>query len=231
MIKAVVFDLDDTLISEKQYVLSGFRTVARKISTDFFITQQEVLEKMNQIFTTSSKMLFNKTLDELKIKYDIKYIDELITTYRKHNPIIDLYDDVIPIIKYLKQTGLKLGIITDGYKETQTRKIDAIKIKDYFNYIIITDELGKDFWKPSEKPYKLMSEKLGVNFNEIIYVGDNVEKDFITANRLGVLTVLIKREDGIYIDTVKDELYYAKYNINTLIDLKRIINKDKQIQS
>lgn len=223
MIKAVVFDLDDTLISEKEYVLSGFKKVSKVMEERYKLNSNIIYEKMMEFFKVSSKNVFNKVLEYFDIKYSDEDILTLINVYRNHNPNISFYDDVIPTINYLKEKGIKLGIITDGYKETQHKKIEALGCEELFEEIIITDELGKKFWKPNKKAYKIMAEKLNVKFNEMIYVGDNEQKDFIGANELGIITIMIERVDSIYVKDIQNEVdKIAKFKINKLDNLRLI---------
>lgn len=219
MIKAVVFDLDDTLISEKEYIRSGFKVVSRKIAVDNNLDENKVFNKALELFKISSKEVFNRMLDEFEVEYSKDYILKLIKCYREHEPNINFFEDVIPTINQLKEKGYKLGIITDGYKETQLRKIEVLKCRELFDEIIVTDELGREFWKPHEKSYKLMAEKLNINLNEMIYVGDNVNKDFITANKLGITTVHINRGDGVYSNIDIESEFLAKYKIQRLNDV------------
>lgn len=223
MIKAVVFDLDDTLISEREYVLSGFNVVSKEISYRYNLDSSIVFKKMQELFNESSKEVFNRILEFFNVDYTKEEIIDLINIYRNHKPEIEFYDDVIPTLKELKDKGIKVGIITDGYKETQRRKLDVLKCNELFDEIIITDELGREFWKPHEKPYKMMAEKLGVELNEMAYIGDNVAKDFITANKIDICTIYIERKNGIYNDINNSSNYLSKYNINYLNEISTII--------
>lgn len=219
MIKAVVFDLDDTLISERQYILSGFKVISNEISNMYNLDREEIYEKMINLFEESSKNVFNRILDYFNIKYSKDEIMKLINIYRNHKPNIRFYDDVIPSINKIKKYGIKIGIITDGYKETQNKKIDVLNCKTLFDEIIITDELGKEYWKPHERSYKLMSKKLNVDLSEMVYIGDNEAKDFVTANLLGVKTIRIERINGIYKENLLSNRYKAKYKLDCLEDL------------
>lgn len=225
MIEAIVFDLDDTLISEKQYIESGFKAVAKELNRIYSLNSEEIFNKMLELFNESSINVFNRILDLLNIKYSENIILDLIRCYREHTPEIEFFEDVIPVINKLKKSGYKLGIITDGYKETQLRKIDVLKCYDLFDEIIVTDELGREYWKPHEKPYKLMAEKMCVNFKNMIYIGDNVNKDFVTANKLGIKTVYINRENGIYDDMEVPIDFRANNNIRSLLELIELINE------
>ncbi|WP_195467469.1 HAD-IA family hydrolase [Clostridium sp. D43t1_170807_H7] len=219
MIKAVVFDLDDTLISEKEYIESGFNIISKEIAKRHNLYSERVYEKMINLFEDSSKNVFNRVLDYFSIKYSNDEILDFINIYRNHKPNIKFYDDVIPTITALKEKEIKVGIITDGYKETQFKKIEVLGCMELFDEIIITDEMGREFWKPNEVSYKLMAERLNINLNEMIYVGDNVNKDFVTANKLGIETIHIDRKNGIYSELDVPRGFLAKTKIEFLYDI------------
>ena len=216
MIKAVIFDLDDTLISEYEYIRSGFNIVAEVLSEKYQLLQEDVFFKLMSLFQESPKNVFNRLLDLYQIDYTTEEIKELIASYRHHLPNISLYEDAKFILNELSEKSLKLGVITDGYQVTQRNKLLSLGIDAYFDAIIVTDELGREFWKPHARPYELIKEQLGVEFNEMIYIGDNVSKDFVTAKKLGMKTIHIKRDEGVYIDLKYDDDYQADYQINSL---------------
>ena len=62
MIKAVIFDLDDTLISESEYIKSGFESVSKEISNKYNLDYKDVVKKTNDLFSHSSKNVFNRVL-------------------------------------------------------------------------------------------------------------------------------------------------------------------------
>lgn len=225
MIKAVVFDLDDTLISEREYIKSGFNVVAEVLSEKYQLLQEDVFFKLMSLFQESPKNVFNRLLDFYQIDYTTEEIKELIVSYRHHLPNISLYQDAKFILNELSEKSLKLGVITDGYQVTQRNKLLSLGIDAYFDAIIVTDELGREFWKPHARPYELIKEQLGVEFNEIIYIGDNVSKDFITAKKLGMYTVQVEREEGIYAQLKVDQEYLALEKITSLLELTEIINR------
>lgn len=219
MIKAVVFDLDDTLISEHEYIQSGFTFIASILSEQYNLLQDDVFSQLMCLFKENSRNVFNRWLDLHQIEYTSEYIKELIGMYRNHIPNISLYKDAEFILKFLSEKNLKLGIITDGYKVTQRHKLSALNINSYFESIIVTDEIGRAFWKPHARAYELAKEQLGVEFNEMMYIGDNVSKDFITAKKLGIKTIHIKRDEGVYRDLKYGQEYMADKVINSLQEL------------
>lgn len=193
-LKAVVFDLDDTLYSEKEYVKSGYFAVSQMLPQ---IKNAEA--KLWKLFEDKKS-----AIDELLISEGI-YSDELkqkcLETYRCHLPAIHLYDGVVEILAQLRKRGLLLGIITDGRPEGQWAKIRALKLTPYINHIIVTDELGGvEYRKPNKKAFVLLKELFNVRFAEMCYVGDNIRKDFIPCEQLNIKPIYFVNKDGLYCD-------------------------------
>lgn len=223
MIKAVIFDLDDTLISERKYIESGYSHISYLLSKELNKEQNEIYDLLFEIFEQSPQRVFNRFFDILGVNYTQEKIFKLVEEYRNHFPTIRFYDDVIPCINDLKKLEIKLGIITDGYANAQRQKLTALKAYDYFDEVIITDELGKRFWKPHPKSFEIIKEKLNVEFDEMIYVGDNPKKDFYIGKVYPIRTVMINRKSSIY----KNEAYYKNikelYRIKSLHELMEVI--------
>lgn len=225
-IKAVVFDLDDTLISEKQYIESGFRHVAEVLSSKLCISKQIIFEMLMNLFNASPKNVFDRLFDKLQIRYSKKDILKLVEEYRNHTPDIQFYDDVLPCLKQLKNRGIKTGVITDGYISTQRNKLKVLNAEKYFDHIIVTEELGREYWKPHPRAFEVMRNVLKIEFNEMVYVGDNPVKDFYIASNYPIKTVRIYREDSIY----RNEPYYKNleetFRIFSLLELNTLFFAD-----
>ena len=68
------------------------------------------------------------------------------------------------------------------------------------DYIIVTDELGGvEYRKPNPRAFETMKEKLGVEYSEMCYVGDNIKKDFVAPEKLGMRSIWFKNKDGLYV--------------------------------
>lgn len=224
MVKAVVFDLDDTLISEKEYIKSGYRHIAKLLSSRLNIDEEAVYQLLIELLSESAKNVFNRLFDELGVTYSKDNILELVDEYRKHIPNIQFFDDVLPCLEVLKQKNIKIGIITDGYAKAQSQKLKAVKAYEHFDEIIITDELGRDYWKPHPKAFEIMREKFNVEFDEMVYVGDNPEKDFYISNMYPIKTVKVCR-GGVYKDRRYFEGIKEDYKVSSLIDITELIKK------
>ena len=111
-IRAVIFDLDDTLYPEIQYVKSGFRVVGERIKRDYGI---ECVEVMSKLFNDDKNDVYKRVLEQYGINCGQNYIDELVVLYREHTPVgLNFFSDVRPFLKKIKAFGIKTGIITDG---------------------------------------------------------------------------------------------------------------------
>ena len=104
-----------------------------------------------------------------------------------------IWDNVFTII------NIKVGIITDGRVSGQKRKIQALGLDKLIDDIIITDELGGTrFRKPCDIAFRIMQRRWGIPYEQLVYVGDNAEKDFQAPKQLGMRTLYFENEDGLY---------------------------------
>ena len=187
-IKGVIFDLDDTLYSEKEYVASGFKAVS-----DYFGGGYE--DKLWQYFQAGKP-----PIDELIKEFGRETTEKTaLEVYRRHKPKIHLYDSVKELLENLRQRGIRIGIITDGRVEGQRNKIEALGLKKMVDDIIITDELGGvQFRKPCDISFRIMLTRWQLNPADVLYVGDNIAKDFQAPQQLGMRSLYYYNEKGIY---------------------------------
>lgn len=191
-IQAVVFDLDDTLYGEKEYVRSGFDAVAEKHP------EIEKLDEKLWCAFENSKPAFDEVLgnnESLK--------KECLAIYRNQTPNIHFYDGAELLIKRLREKNIKIGMITDGRPEGQRAKIAALGLEKLVDEILITDELGgTQFRKPCDIAFRIMQKKLNVPFEQMVYVGDNLKKDFVAPCTLGMKSIWFNNSDGLYSENV-----------------------------
>ena len=220
MIKAIIFDLDDTLISEDEYIRSGYQYIGKLLEKKYQLS--DASEELYQLYTESSKNVFNRYFEKHNIQYEKKDIIDLVQEYRNHKPKIHFFDDVIPTLLELRNRGFKLGIISDGYLDTQRNKAEVLNLHQWFDKIIFTEELGREYWKPHPKAFEMMKEFFDVGFDEMMYIGDNPEKDFYIGSVYPVTTVRINRGDGVYRNGDYYQNIEETYLINNLNFLFRL---------
>jgi len=224
MIRLIIFDLDDTLYPEMDFVKSGFRNVSEALSRDFGFQTGEIYCLLINAFNEDRKFVFNRVLNTLGINDDA-YLTKIISIYRNHEPKIQLYPDAEKMLPFLKKNFL-LGLVTDGFPVTQKLKIEALNIEKYFNKIIYTWEKDGNYSKPSVLPFKDMLDEFRIMPAQAVYIGDNVEKDFKGPKELGMLSIRIARNDGIYKDVITiSEDFEPDYSINSLLDVVNLLAK------
>ena len=207
MIKAIVFDLDDTLYPEEEYVKSGFRAIA-----DAF-NDENLYARLYTLFKEEKSNVYQRA------NFSEEQCKKCIDIYRSHFPNISLDYETEIFLKKIKKKGYKLGIITDGRPEGQRNKIKALELEKMMDYIIVTDELGGvDFRKPNPKAFEVMKEVLEVEFDEMMYIGDNPEKDFCIKSVYPIKTVQLITE-GIYTDNLYKFGIEPDFQVNKLTDI------------
>jgi len=224
MITTVVFDLDDTLYDEIEYCKTGFTAVAE------FLAELPEAPPAEQIFSAlwkqftngNRKNTFNAALDELGISYEDKFIEELVNVYRNHIPTIKLPQDSRHVLCELR-AKYTLALITDGFLPAQQLKVKSLGIEEYFKCIVYTEQLGREFWKPSPAGFEKIIQTLNTKPENTVYIGDNEKKDFIAPNKLGFFTVQLIRPARLHTKVSGDPDGHAQHVINEITQLPALI--------
>ena len=204
MIKAVVYDLDDTLFPEASFRESGFRFIAAYVQKNGFrISEKDI----RAAYAEHPK----KTFDMLVERYTLPFAaSDLVDLYRTHPPRIQPYRGVREILEKLKKK-YALGLITDHHAGMQRNKVAALALAAYFTRIIYSEDRGTS--KPDPALFEEMKEYMRCKAGEIVYVGDNEQKDFVGARAAGYITVKY-RSGGVYKDVVGSVEQKADYEID-----------------
>jgi putative hydrolase of the HAD superfamily len=219
-LKVLVCDLDDTLCLERDFVKSGFRAVSALLSHRSGISFGDVFGFMWNLFETGVRgTIFDLTVSHFNLSTQNGLVSELVAVYRSHPPNIRLSPRTEGFLSFMDCT-YPLGLITDGWPETQHQKIDALGIERFFEKIIITDEWSKAYRKPHPRAFAAMEDYFNVPGECCVYLADNPHKDFITPNERGWATIRIRRPGQLYADVRLDERYEAQ---NTVTDLSEAV--------
>lgn len=189
------FDLDDTLISECEYVESGLRAVGRALdelsrvgsgaSGEWLVTEWR---------RARSRDLFQRRLAELGL--DPAWLPRLLDEYRRHEPVIRLREGAQDVLRALSRRGDGLALISDGLLGSQQAKWRALRLDVPFHPVIFTDERGREFWKPHPWSFELVMRS-APDATAFVYVADNEDKDFVAPNRLGWMTVQLRHAENL----------------------------------
>ena len=227
MITTVIFDLDDTLYDEIEYCKSGFNAVAEFLAKfpaalpD--LKQQKIFTALFGEFTAGNhKTTFNAALDQLKIPFDQETIAKLVTIYRTHKPKITLSEQTKNTLDVL-HPQYQLALLSDGFLPAQELKTEALKITEYFQSIVYTEQLGRQFWKPSPKGFTKILQELSSEPQNCVYVADNALKDFIAPNQLGITSIQITRPNRIHTENPPSEDAAPRHIITSLTQLPALL--------
>lgn len=221
--QAVIFDLDDTLYPEHDYVLSGFRAVAAWAEKHIGIPMDEGFRELHAMYTQGVRgHTFDLWLGSRAV--DKALAGPLIEVYRAHAPALTFFPEATAALRSLRDR-YRLGLVTDGDAQMQRRKLEALEAEQYFDAIVLSDEIGRHAWKPSPLPFAAVLEHLGsITPDHGIYVGDNPTKDFIGARAAGLAAIRILRPGGEYSDLHPvNEEYEPDLTISSLADLDMLL--------
>jgi HAD superfamily hydrolase (TIGR01549 family) len=111
--------------------------------------------------------------------------------YRKNH--LKLWPGALELLVALRERGLKLGLVTNGFAETHREKLVLLNLEEAFDEIFIADEIG--MIKPDPRLFRLACERLGAEPAASAMVGDRYERDVRGAHEVGLYTVWLNVRD------------------------------------
>ena len=221
-LKAVLFDLGLTLIKT-----ASFPEIYRQILDRFEVTAsindiaraQEATEKeadttaysedrRKEFWTNYNISLLKKLGIKEKAVFLASQIDELWWECSH----VKVYSDAEPTLSGLKAKGLKLALVSNGFKQDLDHILEEVELKRWFDLIVCIESCNCA--KPDKEIFLYALNELGVKAGEALFVGDSVVHDYEGASNVGIKPLLIDREGKL-----PDE--YDK--IKTLADLLKIV--------
>ena len=243
-VKLICFDLDNTLYDFGSAEAEAEAHLAEIIHRDIFAKKKnhslkavDILRIFNEIKKShmhydtepekfSRALWFRETLDRLNLrlksadlkKYSLRYEKE----YWGHLlPRIRLFPNTVATLESLKASGkYRLATITDsdGRKDLKINRIKAVGLDKYFDYIITTDDTGKN--KPAIENFEHLLKMSGLDAEGCVMVGDHPEVDLINAKRAGLVTVWTKEH-------LNNDMHhnYVDYEIDEIGKLLDVLKK------
>ena len=222
MVRAVLFDLDDTLYCECDFVRGGFAAVAEALQSRGVGEAPRLCAVLEAIHVDEGR---EGVLDKLaaRVGFPRAWIPDLVERYRSHRPAIALAPDAALALARLRGR-YRLGCVTDGWAAVQRRKIEALGLATQLDAIVVADDRGRLHWKPSPVPLLECCDRLRVSPAECVYVGDDPERDVRGARNAGIASVRLRRARG-YFGRYGDEADPPDFEIASLVDLEGILNR------
>lgn len=227
MTHALLFDLDDTLIFESDFQASAIAAVTRHLTEVKGHAPAAVVRAIAEAGPPGTNDRFQSILSTLGSYVDRAAVEELIQVHRTHEPALAWQPDVPKMLDVIRGLDVKLGIVTDGFAETQRGKLRALGAESVFECIVVTDELGEGrrHWKPDPKPFLVACDRLGVPTTRAIYVGDNPNKDFHVSTVLPITTVRLFWEGAVYLDSPYLDGVREHHRIGALTELAAVLER------
>jgi len=217
MVDALIFDLDDTLCPERDFVLKRLAVVARHLAERYGPRINFFSELVRCYEGDMRTHVFDTVLERAGVGPDAEVVRELVALYRRQPVEVTLYPEVRPALEFWSGR-LPLGLITDGYGPTQRKKVEVLGIAAYFRAIVYTHDLGPEYIKPSAAPFEAVREAIGFG-GPAVMVGDNPVLDFPAPKRMGWVTVRIVRPEAKAAQASADPACPPDHVIRTLDEL------------
>jgi putative hydrolase of the HAD superfamily len=189
MFKAIIFDLDDTLIDfrERKKIL-----ISESVKAMINAGLREKFDALHKEFT---EFYWNTNIEDQNIfekffmmkygKIDYRILAHAIVAYRHANiPLLKPYPNVVNVLRTLKKRGIKLAVLSDAPRVNAHIRLVEVGLDKVFDVIITKDDVGAI--KPSPAGFKIVLDRLGIDASDCLMVGDNPSKDVIGAKNAGI---------------------------------------------
>jgi putative hydrolase of the HAD superfamily len=217
-VRCVVFDIDDTLYLERDYVKSGF------LAVDALLRGRQVegfFDKAWEAFQSGlRRTIFDEVLATMGNAARPELIAEMVEAYRGHIPSLVLLPDAAECLSQL-HGRVAVAAITDGPLASQRAKAAALDLSRWCRPVVFTEELGAGFGKPHRAAFEFVEKETGRGGSQCVYVADNPVKDFQAPAALGWRTVRIRRAGGLH-EKVAGE-YPVEFELADLTKLVRML--------
>ena len=218
MIKAVIFDLDDTLYDYKALERAAFECVGELVRKRLGVSEEQyedafmrarkaTKEKLGETAASHSRMLyFQKTLEYLDIRPLYLALEMYETYWGFFLDNMGLYPGVRELLEALHERYIRVGVCTDLLAHIQHRKLRRLGMMDDVDCLVTSEEAGVE--KPAPGIFHLCLEKLRLPAGEVCFVGDNLERDVKGAMAAGLQAVWFhpESEGGLREKMMRDDI-------------------------
>jgi putative hydrolase of the HAD superfamily len=194
--RAVVFDIDDTLYLERDYVRSGFTAAGAWARTELGVA--DFGDRAWAAFEAGVRgRIFDEALASCGVPANGSVVSQLVDVYRSHAPAIEPLPDVSVWLAG-RPADFAVAVVTDGPRASQRAKAAALDLAGWADPIVFTEELGPGRGKPHPAAFARVEAATGLAGAACAYVADNPAKDFAGPRSRGWRTVRVRREGSLH---------------------------------
>lgn len=188
--RAIIFDLDDTLYPREQYVQSGLSAVARHVAAE----RRCGFEHAQRVLSGAHRESPGREFQALSARLGLpaSHIDIWVAVFRAHTPVLALADDARHTLRQLRQEGFALAILTNGLPSVQAHKIAALGLEAHVDHVVYAEEHAPA-GKPHASAFGDVLRRLGATAAECVMVGDDVRCDIEGARAAGLRAIRLDR--------------------------------------
>ncbi len=224
MIKAVIFDLDNTLVEfmamKRQAVDAAVHAM---IDAGLNLPSEEVKSRIGAIYKERGiefQNVFDQLLYDVFNKVNYKILSAGIISYRRaREAALVPYPHVYMTLMELLKQGILLGVVSDAPAREAWLRLCYLNFHHIFHSVVTFEDTGMR--KPDPKPFHRALELLGVRPADALMVGDWAERDILGASKIGMKTVFAR-----YGDTFGTLDPHADYEINDVKELLQIVEQE-----
>ena len=223
MIKAIIFDLDNTLtdfVKMKENSIDA--AVNAMIDAGLTRSWADIRRKIFDIYDREGiehQRVFDQFLKDELGHVDYRKLAAAIVAYRRaRDSALVLYPHVHMTLVELVKRGIKLAVVTDAQSLQAWLRLCYLQLHHIFDHVVTYEDTGK--LKPSPAPFLRALDLLGVSAKEALMVGDWPERDMVGASKLGMATVFAR-----YGDTFGTVQSGADYELTDIIQLLDIVDR------
>ncbi len=227
MIKAVIFDLDNTLLDFKKMKEYGVRAaIGAMIEAGLKCNEEEAYEFIFKIYHEKGweyQLIFDDFLKNKNGTVSNKLLAAAIVAYRRaKEATLLVYPNVRRTLIRLIKNGIKIAIVSDAPSREAWMRIYYLNLHHVFDIVLTFDDTK--LHKPSPVPFKLALKQLNINPDEAIMIGDWPERDVVGASQVGIKTIFARYGDTADVknsgaDWEVDDIYEVVHIVNELNDV------------
>lgn len=198
VVEAIIFDLDDTLYLQADWLAGAWAAVA-EAAVGQGVDSMALAEALVRIASEGSDRggIIDRGL--VAVGHPEVMVPPLVDAFLNYQAKpLNTLAGVDEMLAQLRVDGIGVAIVTDGALSTQRSKVAALGLTDRVDFIVMSDELGRQYRKPHPKPILEAMRLLHVKPNTTVMIGDRPEKDVAAAAAAGVRTVRVS--SGEYCD-------------------------------